>query len=169
MTNWTGRPLVAPGEYPRGDEVERFLDEIEYQGADAPCCLITRSTAQTGIVTATPTAITFDTEVFDNASMFTASSDTITLTRAGIYLIEAYIAIESNATGYRRILIEHASAFPLIDARPAVNGDATHMTASGIVSATAASTVRVLVEHTSGANRSTAGTPRLAVKWLSGT
>jgi hypothetical protein len=170
MTNWTDRPNFGPGGYPDGADMETIMDEIEWQGADRPCCLVTRSVAQTGIVTGTPTAITFDTEVFDNASMFTASSDTITVMRAGIYAIHGYVAIESNATGYRRPLIEAPSGlFVTIDARPAVNGDATHMTITAMTSLTVGQTVKLYVDQTSGANRSTAGTPRLGVYWVAGT
>jgi hypothetical protein len=29
---WTARPTIEPGEYPRGDEIEAILDEIEFGG-----------------------------------------------------------------------------------------------------------------------------------------
>lgn len=158
-------PVLPAGHIPTGAELEQWSDQIDFL-TNPPMCIVTRSTAQTGIVTATPTDISFDTEVTDDYGMFTPTSATITLSHTGLWLVSAYCAIESNATGYRRLLLNHAAAFVIIDARPAVNGDASHMTIQGVISATAADTIKVAVEQTSGANRATAGTPRLAVKWL---
>jgi hypothetical protein len=138
---------------------------------NGPACIVTRSTAQTGIVTATPTVITFDTEAFDNASMFTTSLPTeITITRAGNYTVSAYAGIESNATGYRRLLIEQngGSNYVVIDERPAVNGDATHMTIGTFLSCQVNDKLKLFIEQSSGGNRSTVGTPRLCVAWHSG-
>lgn len=136
---------------------------------NAPACIVTRSTAQTGIVTATPTAITFDTEAFDNAGMFTAPGTTITITRAGNYDIFGYCAIESNATGYRRLLIEQngGGSYVVIDQRPAVSGDATHMTIGTMLPCALGDTLKLFVDQTSGGNRSTAGVPRFSVAWHS--
>jgi hypothetical protein len=136
---------------------------------NVPGCIVTRSTAQTGIVNLTPTAITFDTEVFDNLAMFTASSDTITIKRAGEYLVSGYCAIESNATGYRRLLIEQNGGgnYVVIDQRTAVSGDATHMTIQATLKCALNDTLKLFVDQSSGGSRSTAGTPRFAVTYQS--
>lgn len=136
-------------------------------GMKPPSCVVTRSTAQTGIVSATITDIVFDTEVFDNYGMFSPSSATITIAETGLYVVSAYLAIESNATGYRRLLINHNGSFPAIDGRQAVTGDATHMTIGVPLLCNSGDTLKLAVEQTSGANRSTAGTPRFGVTWQS--
>lgn len=136
---------------------------------ESPVCVVTRSTALTGIVTATPTAITFDTEVRDDFGMFSGSSTTITIVRAGTYSVSGYCGIESNATGYRRLLVEQngGANYVAIDQRPAVTGDATHMVISTTVLCSAADTLKLFVEQSSGGNRSTTGTPRFSATWLS--
>jgi hypothetical protein len=134
-----------------------------------PMCIVTRSTAQTGIATSVPTAITFDTEVVDNSAMFTASGTTITIQKAGVYLITGYCAIESNATGYRRLLIEQngAANYVVIDQRMAVTGDATHMTISATLLCALSDTLKLFVDQSSGGNRATVGTPRFAAAYQS--
>lgn len=159
-------PTFSAGAKLRASDLQTVNDTAALALAP-PQAIVTRSTAQTGIVTGTPTAITFDTEEFDNLAMFTASSSTITIKRAGNYLIEAYAAIESNATGYRRLLLYKNGSGLIIDQRPAVSGDATHMTASGMYVCALNDTLQLYIEHSSGANRSTAGTPRFAVTYQS--
>jgi hypothetical protein len=154
------------GQRLRASQLQAVSDTADL-ALKPPMCHVTRSTAQTGIATSTPTPIVFDTEVFDNLAMFSASSSTITIKRAGQYLIEAYAAIESNATGYRRLLLYKNGSGFIIDQRPAVTGDATHMTASGFYDLAVNDTIQLYIEHSSGANRSTAGTPRLAVTYQS--
>ena len=62
------------------------------KGTDLPGCKVTRTAALTvgGNV-----AITFDTENWDTDSMFTASSDFITIKTAGLYLVH----VNTNMTG----------------------------------------------------------------------
>lgn len=132
-----------------------------------PFCQVTRSTAQTGIVTATPTEVVFDTEVFDNDTMFSGPSGTITIKTAGQYYVSAYVGIESNSTGYRRLFLYKNGSSLIIDERNAVTGDATHMTISGPYNFAVNDTLQLYVEQSSGANRSTVGTPRLAVAYQS--
>lgn len=167
---WTNRPagMEDPGHDYRGGEMEALLDRAEYLG-ELPTCIVTRSVALTGIVTATPTAITFDTEEIDNDEMFIASSTTITIKTAGNYLVSGYCAIESNATGYRRLLIEKngAANYVVIDQRMAVTGDATHMTISAGLKLAVNDTLKLFVDQTSGANRATVGIPRFAVAYQS--
>lgn len=133
----------------------------------SPSCTATRSVAQTGIVTSTPTALLFDTEVEDNLGMFAPTSDTITIKRAGTYVVTGYGAIESNATGYRRLLIElnGGGAYVAIDQRPAVATDATHMTISATIPCGLNDTLKLFIEHSSGANRATVGTPRFSATY----
>ncbi|MEV1331116.1 hypothetical protein AB0J20_16240 [Micromonospora costi] len=113
-----------------------------------------RAAAQT-LTTGTLTAISWDTEDWDNASMFSGSSTSITLPVAGLWGVLAYAGFTSNATGQRRLLLEEGSSgvYPTIDSRPAVSGDATHVTMSGsYVAATAGVTIRIRAHQTSGGN-----------------
>lgn len=156
------------GQKLRASSLQALEDDLAV-ALKPPMCIVTRSTAQTGIVTATPTAIVFDTEQFDNAGMFSPSSSTITIKRAGNYLVSAYCGIESNATGYRRLLLEQNGSgnYTVIDQRMAVSGDATHMTIEEVIKCALNDTLKVFVDQTSGANRSTAGVPRFAVVYQS--
>ncbi len=143
------------------------LADLAHFAAKPPACAVTRSTAQS-IATATITSITFDTEVIDTTgTMFTASSTTITVPETGIYAVSGYCAITSNATGYRRLLLDQNGSFVIIDARGAVNGDHTHMTLNTLLVCVAGDAIKLAVEQTSGGALNTVGTPRLTISWQS--
>jgi hypothetical protein len=83
-----------------------------------PCAIATRTTTQS-IPNTTRTAVTFDTESYDNDGLFTAGTTTITITRAGVWEIESFVAFASNATGMRwnaifinGVLIQESASVP---------------------------------------------------------
>lgn len=104
------------------------------------------------LTSGTITPIPFDTEDFDNASMFAPTSTSIFLPVAGLWGFSAYGGFASNATGIRRLLVELGStgAFPTIDERNAVTGDVTHITVSGSHVAAAGEALRLNAHQTSG-------------------
>ena len=73
--------------------------------AGGPCFLrVRRNTLQT-TATGAIAAINYDTEDVDTAGIFTASSNRIIVATAGLYQMSANVAIGTNATGVRGLLI----------------------------------------------------------------
>lgn len=71
-----------------------------------PLCKVKKSADQTGIVTATSTAATWDSEDWDALGMHSTSSNTsrITIKRPGIYRFRGYAHFDSNDTGLRQVI-----------------------------------------------------------------
>ncbi|MEK8107400.1 hypothetical protein NKG94_23785 [Micromonospora sp. M12] len=98
--------------------------------------------------------ITFDTEDFDNSSMFSASSTILNLPIAGLWGFAAAGAFASNGTGLRRLLVDvnGSGTYPTIDSRPAVTGDNTAVTLSDTIVAAAGDQLQLFGHQTSGGN-----------------
>lgn len=97
--------------------------------------------------------ITFDTEDFDiPGGIFTAGGSIITLPIAGLWGVAVYGGTAINAVGFRRFLIEQGTSgvYPIIDQRPAVTADNTHVTATGTYKAAAGDTLRIDANQNSG-------------------
>lgn len=71
-----------------------------------PRCLVDRSTAQS-IPDVTVTSMTFDTELLDNDSMHSTTSNTsrITAKTAGLYMMTTSVQFTGNTTGGRTVSI----------------------------------------------------------------
>lgn len=67
----------------------------------APAGCKVRRDATQSIPTNTQRLINWDAEIFDTDGMFTASSVTITINTAGIYLVQATVRYPTNATSTR--------------------------------------------------------------------
>lgn len=95
--------MSVAGDVPTADE---FDQSINPNGVIA-----LRTTAQS-IPNNTSTAISWDSEEFDNSSMITPTSSTITVQADGVYTITAEGAFAANATGIRglEIVINGGSA-----------------------------------------------------------
>lgn len=74
-----------------------------------PICRVSR-VASLSVNNAADTDITFDTEDIDTDGMFTASSTTITVQTAGIYLCTANVQWAANNTGIRLLYITRNAA-----------------------------------------------------------
>ncbi|WP_431728572.1 hypothetical protein [Verrucosispora sp. TAA-831] len=111
-----------------------------------------RSTTQSAASGAL-TAVNFNIEDYDNANMFAPTSTNMTLPVAGLWAFAGYAAVATNATGYRRLLIEVGvtGTYVTIDQRPAVAGDNTHMSIAGTYLANAGDQLRLIVQQNSGA------------------
>lgn len=121
-----------------------------------PQARVYNSAAITGIVTATVTPLTFDTERFNNGALHSTSANTGRLTAPidGLYLIGAQIQWESNATGNRLLRLMLNGASQLVrDERAAVNGDVTDQEVTTLYQMQAGDYVTVEVVQSSGANR----------------
>ena len=104
--------VPSQGTVAVGDKITASLWNDDVRDAvnfltDPPRCKLRKSVTQV-IPTATNTAITWDTEVYDTDTMHdNATNNTrITFTTAGTYLITLNAMWGASATGTRRIVIE---------------------------------------------------------------
>lgn len=67
---------------------------IVAKGSDLPSCSVKRTAA---LNPGSNVAVTFDTEEWDNDTMFAPSSDTITIKTAGIYLVHVWTSTAGTA------------------------------------------------------------------------
>lgn len=98
---WAARPTIEPGEYPRGDEIEAFLDQISFL-TDPPRAQLRQTSAQT-VTTGTFTAMNFEAEDADNYGGHSTSTNITRYTCqvAGVYRLTGKIAWAASATGRR--------------------------------------------------------------------
>ncbi len=89
-------------EYYTGSAWERF--ELR------PRTAVVRRTTTQSISNTTLTPVSFTSEVVDNASMIAVTSDTITLSTAGVWLITGGAIFALSGGGDRIAYIEHAGA-----------------------------------------------------------
>lgn len=134
-------------------------------------CRVYNTASQT-IPTDTATAITFDSEVYDNGGLHSTVTNTnrITIVTPGTYLITAHIEFASNATN-SRFLYLHVNGTTTI-ANPSVSGASGQLGAAALYRFVATDWVQILVYHDSGGNldvinNGTAGrSPGFAVQWV---
>lgn len=128
-------------------------------------CVAARTTDQTGVVTATDTAVLFtgtdelDTHAFHDPA---SNSDRITIPsgKAGKYRFWAMVGFDSNSTGYRQLTIRKNAGGTIyaISRQPAVATGETWMEiGTGPVDMAVGDYMRVVVLHTAGANRTIPG------------
>src|SRR5687767_2891259 len=98
---WSERPTIAPGEYPRGSEIEDVLDQISFL-TDPPRAQLRQTVAQT-FTSGAFAAVTFTTEDWDTYAGHSTSTNTSRYTAqiAGIYMLTGKIGWNGNATGRR--------------------------------------------------------------------
>lgn len=111
-----------------------------------------RRTTTQSLATGSVTVVTFDSETWDNAVMFSAPSTVITLPVAGLWGFAAGGTFTSNGTGLRRLLVDvnASGTYPWIDSRPAVTGDNTAITLSDTHVAAAGDQLQLFGHQTSG-------------------
>ena len=139
----------------------------------APACRV-YNRAAISIANATWTALTFNSERFDNNTMHSTSSNTgrITFTTAGRYLLTFAAEFAANATGFRQISMDHSvtvgiasETVPVVSAAAATAMDtATHWACAAAEYATA------FCYQTSGGNlnvnSSAAYSPEFMAHWM---
>lgn len=128
-------------------------------------CVATRTTDQTGVVTATNTAIVFNgTEDFDTDGFhdpaINPSRITIPSGKGGKYRFSAAVTWDTDPTGYRRLLFKKNGITDLcMDTTDAVDG--TQYTLQTVTtppfSLVAGDYIEVMAYQTSGANRTISG------------
>lgn len=106
------------------------------------------------IATATATALTFNSERWDDAAIHSTSTNTgrLTVPAPGRYSVGAHVRFASNATGFRVVYLYVNSTLIAIDARPAVNGGPTDISITTEWEAAAGDYFTVQVYQSSGGN-----------------
>ena len=131
------------------ENARAYQDVLMYEGTR-----VTRAAAQT-IPDDTETAISWDTQIFDTADVWSLASPTaIVFPYTGIYLLGAQIAWAANTTGYRslRLVLNGGDAIAVdtVDA-PATLGTAQSVVTLWQVAATS-DFIEAVVRQNSGGN-----------------
>lgn len=118
--------------------------------------------ADLAIVTATLTALTFNSERHDDESYHStaANTDRITFPVAGTYAFGFNVYWDVGAVGYRQVIVQKNATFNLIfiHGLPIAAGVAKGMNGASVAKFAAGDYIQVIVYHTQGAN--------LAVKYF---
>jgi hypothetical protein len=122
-----------------------------------PLCRVRRATTQS-IANSTDTFVSYTIEDFDTDGMFTATSDTITIQTAGVYIVSATTIFAANATGWRVMQLmktpssagDNATIFGANWAPVSSASQATVLSATASQSFAAGNTVKVAVAQNSG-------------------
>lgn len=143
--------------------------------SNARICKVRRATDQT-LTTATATAVSFSTSVFNPNGLaeFVTNPTRITVDRAGIYLVEGGVVFAADSTGVRTLQIKKngvASTFPgqVNQAAPATGTGI--MQVSAVVQLDNTDYVELIATHTKGSDLAisadtTAFSPYFAVSLL---
>lgn len=135
--------------------------------AQPPRAIVARTTNQS-INNNTVTAVSFDSEVLDPDGLITVTATTITLARAGVYMLAGGATFTNNATGDRLLLL-NVGGSELIgggNSAPASATNTTRMNAAQCILANASDTITMTVLQTSGGALNLTGA-RLSVIRLS--
>lgn len=161
--------------YPQSTDDVRPYEDIQELALDVdaaltsvykpPGCIATR-VAAFSLPNNSTTLIPWDTQVFDNASMFAPTSTTITITVAGVYLVSAGLTIVASATGIRSVDILQNGASCVCDARSAPSAFDARATVTGVTLCIVGDTFTLAAYQASGSAQNTTG--RFAVMRLSG-
>lgn len=147
----------------------------EHLTKPAPHARVSRSNAQ-AIVTATVTAITFDTVEFDQGATpkhwVVGSPTRLTCQRAGCYLISGSSEWASSGVGANRAVFVRFNGATILngDGKASVAGNNLSGQATAIYRLAAGEYVELVVYQDSGGNLNTAGgflLPNLAMAWVS--
>lgn len=135
--------------------------------AQPPRCIVARTTNQS-ISNNTVTAISWDSEVLDPDGLIAVTATTVTIARAGVYLLTAGATFTNNGTGDRLLLL-NVGGSELVgggNSAPASVTNTTRMNAAQCIVANASDAITVSVLQTSGGALNLTGA-RLSVIRLS--
>ena len=143
-----------------------------------PLLRVRRATTQS-IANATDTFVTFTIEDFDTDGCFTASSDTVAIQTAGVYVVTVSVSFAANATGVRRMDVfkspssasDYTVSFLTVASPTNSAGGDSFMSGSSIQTFVASDTIKVGVSQTSGGalnlvNGSFPSTTQLSIAWV---
>lgn len=112
-------------EVPSSSTLQGQISDPITFALNPPGCIVTRPAVQS-MATGVGTLISWTTEVFDNRSMFAATSDTITITETGVYSVKAWGQWATNATGIRVLELMHNGTVIVSDSANATGSTAAH-------------------------------------------
>lgn len=147
---------IAPGEPLPAAVVQQIRDNQEFL-IDPPACSVYNTAAQS-VPTGTNTALTADSETYDNDSMHSTASNThrITAQTAGRYLFFASVEFAASTGGHYRdlLFVTSGSASFGRTMLPQVNSGsiATLVVSVGTRVLTVGEWVQVMVRHNAGVN-----------------
>lgn len=130
-------------------------DNLQYlydYGPNRAVAAVSHSTTQS-IANTTSTALIFNTESVDAFGMHTASGSRLTVPTSwgGWWLVRAYFAFASNATGYRQgVILANGANVVAAQTTPATNGTAHDISVSALVYLTATQYVEAFCSQSSG-------------------
>lgn len=112
------------------------------------------NSAAIDIVTATPTALTFNSEWWDNDDIHSTATNTDRLTApvTGIYLVIVSIEWEADADGYRLLYLQKNGSIALNATKILTTAAPDYQSVSTIVDLDFSEYVRAIVEHSAGNN-----------------
>ena len=115
---------------------------------------VTRMSSDQTIANNTDTAVSFDTEEYDDGGFFDSGSPTkFTITESGIYLFGASVQYDINTSGIRNIqLTKNASTWIAKNTISVATGGGGNMSITSLVSLAAGDYVTTVVNQTSGGN-----------------
>lgn len=150
-------PRVADDKQTQNlDRLKPWADGVDEDIAalqvDAPGCRVYRATDQTGIVTATWTAVSFSNERYDPDNMWTSGAN-ITIPKTGVYSLWANIKWDTDTTGNRYAYIGGSTAGTVALTHAARSASESQIVSS-IAKLTAGEVVALYVFQDSGADRS---------------
>lgn len=175
-TSWSTPKTWSTGNVLTATDLNTYVrDNTSWLGTDKPLARVFNSAA-ISIANNTNTAVTFDSERFDNQGMHSTSSNTSRLTvptgMGGKFLIGGHIEFAGNASGQRDILIQVNGSTVIAYDRVGPNGAVSwKMSLTTMYALSAADYVELLVFQNSGGalNLDATGnyTPEFWAMWMS--
>lgn len=116
-----------------------------------PSGAIAKRVATQSLVSAAPNIMSFDTEEFDNAGMFAATSTSITVMTTAVWRIGGWIEIAANTSGMRSLEIAlNGSTLLLSEAQPPPSSFSSRIAIMGEYYAAAGSAFTLIGFQNSG-------------------
>ncbi len=122
---------------------------------DAGSAVRAYNSGSIAITTATTTALTFDSEIFDTDTMHSTTTNTgrLTAKTAGMYQISACASFDQNSTGARFVGVKlNGTTIIAVNLVPASNSDQNHMAVSTLYQLALNDYVECVVYQSSGGN-----------------
>lgn len=141
------KPVFAGGTLPTS--TASALADLAAYGVYPPGVVARRQTNQS-IASGAATPVSFDAELFDNATMFTATSTDITVPDTGLYIAGGFVDLDANTTGIRQLEIFQNGSSVWKDARSAQSALTGRMAITGFLVCTAGDVIEFWVYQSSG-------------------
>lgn len=135
-------------------DVQAILNDISDARNTPPSARVS-GTTNVATVAGTAQTVTFQTEEYDNAAMFTAPSSTITVPVEGLYLISSRIVFASGTAGQKSIFMTVNGIGRAGQTRQSNAGFTTTVNVHVLTFCPAAATIQTIVETTAASSYTT--------------